>query len=357
MPSSTPDDPVIRALDFLEKYRDLYLLWDPRSQLFLDHIVRNELGQHVFFGQRRDEVPVFAAEIAVHLSKDAIIGTNGNYLTEIPAFPPPVISEKRAETIALEYVGDENAQRVGEPKLVYFNARLFMTPADISNRNLGADTHQAWQLTLQGDANITGIYFIDAQTGAVLFRLDVSPTHAPSKDLSIRTANNTTGFLCTFGGAANWFDENGLLPGASPDAEASNAFNFANQVYDFYYNNFHRHSWNNNGGELSMILDDGRTTPNASFDGLCKHFIFSNNFATLDVLAHEFTHGVTDSAGSGNLLNADQPGALNESYSDVFAALIDTANFTIGEGVPGGPLRSISNPPAFGDPDVMSNFV
>ena len=76
VPSNTPDDPVIRALDFLAKYRDLYLLWDPRSQLFLDHIVRNELGQHVFFGQRRDEVPVFAAEIAVHLSKDAIIGTN-----------------------------------------------------------------------------------------------------------------------------------------------------------------------------------------------------------------------------------------------------------------------------------------
>ena len=67
-----------------------------------------------------------------------------------------------------------------------------------------------------GDRSACGegdwFYFIDAHSGAVLFRLNLRPTHSPNKDISIRTANNTAGFGCLYFGATDWFNQNGVLP-------------------------------------------------------------------------------------------------------------------------------------------------
>ncbi|MET0215239.1 MAG: M4 family metallopeptidase [Vicinamibacterales bacterium] len=90
---------------------------------------------------------------------------------------------------------------------------------------------------------------------------------------------------------------------------------------------------------------------------------------SLDIVAHELTHGVT--SASSNLLSFDEPGALNEAFSDmmgtsaefffqVAGAGIGQADYLIGEDsfrAPGGGLngvRSLVNPIAFGDPDHYS---
>jgi hypothetical protein len=67
---------------------------------------------------------------------------------------------------------------------------------------------------------------------------------------------------------------------------------------------------------------------------------------------------INDTSG---LVYANQSGALNESYADVMAALQE-GNWTMGEGRISVPtssamIRDLSNPPAFGDPDRMSNYV
>src|SRR5262249_38299221 len=68
----------------------------------------------------------------------------------------------------------------------------------------------------------------------------------------------------------------------------------------------------------------------------------------LDVVGHELTHGVTES--TANLTYEGQSGALNESYSDVFGALIERKNWTMGEDVVKSPpfpapfLRSLEDP-------------
>ena len=70
----------------------------------------------------------------------------------------------------------------------------------------------------------------------------------------------------------------------------------------------------------------------------------------LDVVGHEFTHGVIDS--TADLIYQGQSGALNESYADVFGALIDGGNWTMGEQVVKSPpfptpyLRSLEDPNA-----------
>ena len=91
---------------------------------------------------------------------------------------------------------------------------------------------------------------------------------------------------------------------------------------------------------------------------------------SLDVAAHELTHGVTES--SSGLIYLDESGALNEAFSDIMGTSaeffyqpvgsgIGQADFLIGEDsirAPGGAglvgIRSMSNPAAFGDPDHYS---
>ncbi|MFT4062511.1 MAG: M4 family metallopeptidase [Edaphocola sp.] len=84
-----------------------------------------------------------------------------------------------------------------------------------------------------------------------------------------------------------------------------------------------------------------------------------NPMVGLDVMAHEFTHMVTEKTAGLNYQG--ESGALNESFSDIFGtsvefyALADSANWTIGEDVvvaTGSYLRSMSKPKATYCPDT-----
>ena len=83
-----------------------------------------------------------------------------------------------------------------------------------------------------------------------------------------------------------------------------------------------------------------------------------------DVVGHELTHGVTQY--ESNLFYYYQSGAINELLSDVFGELFDQSNglgtdtpavrWLIGEDVSGqGAIRSMSNPPAYGDPERITS--
>lgn len=68
----------------------------------------------------------------------------------------------------------------------------------------------------------------------------------------------------------------------------------------------------------------------------------------LDVAGHEMTHGVVQN--TANLEYFGESGALNESFADVFGAMIDREDWLIGEDVvltssfPSGALRSLQDP-------------
>ncbi|HLG59602.1 MAG TPA: M4 family metallopeptidase [Vicinamibacterales bacterium] len=109
-------------------------------------------------------------------------------------------------------------------------------------------------------------------------------------------------------------------------------------------------------------------------NGIPSNFTFGGQTWTylagsLDIAAHELTHGVTE--GSSGLIYLNESGALNEAFSDMMGtsaefyfqpagAGIGEADFLIGEDsirTPGGGrqgIRSMNNPAAFGDPDHYS---
>jgi bacillolysin/neutral peptidase B len=86
--------------------------------------------------------------------------------------------------------------------------------------------------------------------------------------------------------------------------------------------------------------------------------------ANVDVVAHEMFHGVTDH--TSQLEYAFQPGALNESYSDIFGTIVAnqgnadprTWDWLLGEKLMVGdkPFRDLSDPAKFGQPAHMDDF-
>lgn len=89
----------------------------------------------------------------------------------------------------------------------------------------------------------------------------------------------------------------------------------------------------------------------------------------LDIIAHELTHGITNH--TSDLVYKNQPGALNESFSDIFGVIINNWynvgpnsttsqwNWEIGPGLGGNglPLRDMSDPKRTGDPDHMDQYL
>ncbi|MDO9379090.1 MAG: M4 family metallopeptidase [Nocardioidaceae bacterium] len=159
--------------------------------------------------------------------------------------------------------------------------------------------------------------------------------------------------------------------GADPvgDVAVDEAYAATEQVWALFEEVYGRSSVDGRGTPIVVTVHYGQGYVNAFWDGQQLVFgdgdgqVFDRFTKPPDVLAHEFTHGVTQY--TANLVYQGQSGALNESVSDVFAALTtqrvagqtaDQADWLIGKGLflPGvqaTALRSMSAPgTAYDDP-------
>ncbi len=89
---------------------------------------------------------------------------------------------------------------------------------------------------------------------------------------------------------------------------------------------FGRSSYDDRGAPVSATVHYGRDYVNAFWDGIQLVFgdgdgrVFERFTKPVDVLGHELAHALTEH--SAGLVYRDQPGALNESVSDVFASCL-----------------------------------
>ncbi|TDL99056.1 peptidase M4 family protein [Macrococcus brunensis] len=147
---------------------------------------------------------------------------------------------------------------------------------------------------------------------------------------------------------------------------------YAGKFYQYFKSKFNRESYDNQGSNiLSLVHVNTLNTTNDNCNNatwLGDKIAYGDGDGTKyralsganDVVAHELMHGVTDH--TAGLEYTNQPGALNESMSDVFAYFLDSADWTIAEDVytpsqSGDALRSLSNPEQYGQPSTMSGYV
>jgi Zn-dependent metalloprotease len=341
-------DPVQRARGFLEDYADLYRLRGPALGLGVNRLTApaDALFDGVTFFQTYKGLPVYGGNIVVWLKGSTLYGTVGRLMTaDAPLDTVPAVERPQAERTAIATVGDRVASVIGQTRLVVFNR---------AGAPSGRQPRLAWRVTLRGGE--TRRVFVDAHTGALLESATLAKYDF---DLDLESAENDANGDdddCFWGSDDTTAgDEDGLEDEFANDPDAVNAFNASKSTYSFYNNTFSRDSYDNDANEIevfihSTLVNNARWLVCWSGDEL---FEFSEDFVAQDVMTHEFTHGVV-SYGS-ELVSGRWPGALNESLSDLMA-FIHTGDPVMGEGVPIGPLRNVSDPSIapFNDPDRMS---
>lgn len=236
---------------------------------------------------------------------------------------------------------------------------------------------------------------VDAETGAIIEKTSLIDTAATTglglgvigsyKTININsepsgyslTDLTHTGMLATYRfdaatGNGNLVTDPDKTFNATNQKPAVDAHYYAGRVYNYFKNVHGRDSYDGLGSDIPSIVsvntinttNDYRN--NAAWIG--DKMIYGDGDGTkfratsgaIDVVAHEITHGVTQT--SAKLVNQGQAGALNESMSDVFAYFIDPQDWLIAEdiytpAVAGDGLRSLANPDAYGQPSHMSKYL
>ncbi|MGX1312067.1 hypothetical protein RKD24_002186 [Streptomyces calvus] len=161
----------------------------------------------------------------------------------------------------------------------------------------------------------------------------------------------------------------GDAPGG--DATVNRAYAGLGATFELFLKAYARDSIDGNGLPMVATVHYDREYNNAFWNGEQMVFgdgdgeIFLDFTIPIDVIGHELAHGVTQY--TANLTYFGQPGALNESVSDVFGALIKQytlgqtaaeADWLIGAGllaprVTGKALRSMKEPGTAYDDDVL----
>ncbi len=373
------------ALDFIDDNKQLFHMRQPREELSVIQKTTDAKGnQCVALQQNYRGIPVEGATVRVHFSPDNTIYQMTNKYepgVELDDIEPTISREQSYDKAIEDARGGTKVDAVG-PKLV------ILKHEDAPKL--------AWVVEIiSQDANRPMKYYVDAQDGSILRKfsdlyffgqgtgiysgsgsLNTIPYNTVFRlvDNTRATAGGPTIYTCDMNNSAynaatpdstnisedtndNW-DNNTTAPRYNNQRTEVDIHRYIGEVVDYYRNT---HGWNgidDTGADIycgAHVQFPGHGGPNnAAYWGTTGCFYFGdgdnvrfNYLSALDIAAHEFTHGVTHH--TSNLDYENQPGGLNEAFSDIFAAFVDNADTLVGEdcttpNIPGDCLRRMDDP-------------
>lgn len=284
-------------------------------------------NEHYFYAQKINGVPVYGGQVIIHLkNKNEIYSVTAKLLKSEKSTTRKIEDEK-AKEIALKKAGEQHKGdfSVGETKEYIFNPSLMgISEESINYLTLAVNVYSI-------SDSFSKQYFVDLESGKVVYEEDLV------FEVLDRGVGNCGGSQppCSFT----------RVEGSNPigDSDVDSIYDFLGDTYNYFYGAFNRDSLDNTGSKLKAYVTTAYSCPNAFFSSSLGGFGFCPSMGTLDILAHEFTHGVTHN--TARLIYESQSGTLNESVSDVFASEVD-GNWTLGEGSALGIIRDMSNPPS-----------
>ncbi len=327
--------PVAAAQTFVTSRPDLFPVGTSALDMRRTRSVGRGRYTRVTIGQRAGGVEVHGAELAVILQGTDVVGVFGR-LARFDAAPDVVPAMTSAQAIAhatriASTPSTEGTSSVGGPaleaSLVHYDAGLFAP-------NRGSVPALAYRV-LFPEATL----FVDAKTGALLARND----HASEAfDIHVRSYGPDGGWHSS-ADEVSCLDSLYCYPQISMDALPVR--NHFKQTYDYYAA---QHGWiSYNGGDWQIQSFVESPNPTAHYWNLIdgSTFHFQPNFDSVDIVGHEFTHGMI--GNTSNLEYKRQSGALNEALADLFGNLVEGNIDGIGENSNRGQFRSLCNPPSF----------
>lgn len=291
-----------------------------------------------------DDVKLFGADIVVSMRSgaNAAISSITTHAATVPALNlQAAIDEAGARQRAAAYyatlAADARSRLPGnaqadELERVVFDPQRFGLPGSAT---------LAWRVR-QGNVQV----FVDADDGRIITAYD------DRYSVRNRFTHDCGGPACQL-----VLNETGsvLAPPAKPAADASLA-HAAVELVHTYFKKFGRDGFDDvtgaGGTKATQSFVRVSDLANAQWIPDAERLEFGVGWATLDMVAHEYTHAVTQFGP--NLVYLGESGAVNEFFSDFFAAMIErtvpssATDWRIGEGVTGfslaRPLRNMAEP-------------
>jgi len=308
----------VQPMDFLRQHGRVFGVTDPDRQLSVTKTDVDALGQmHTTYQQVHEGVPVFSGMLKVHQNAlGEVVVANGDFYPITPKLKTtPTLAADRAEAAAHAALAPTLLE--GSQPGVEHSELVIVDPGWYGDPPMGA--HLAYYVILSDlSVPVREAFFVDAHTGAIVDQWTLLHTARDrvvfddTTDLVVRTEGDP----------------------ATGDPEADRAYDYAGDTYDFLFRSFGRDGMDNRGGTMYTVVRSQRSQcPNAW--GAAAGTIFCVNLTADDVIAHEWGHALTDFAG--NLVYQNQPGQLNEAFSDIWGELIDLYNGDASlPGPPGG---------------------
>ncbi len=357
-----------RARSYLEANRDLFI--DPASPLELSISKEegpDEVGQtHVLFQQSIGGVPVRGGEVLVHLTDAGITAVNSQLLPYLAAqVTTPAISAQDALAVARNVLLKSQgpvAATFSTPTL-----EIIDTGALLARRP--GQARLSWYISISGPG-LWQLVWVDAGSGELVLAIDQL---AQARNRVTYDANDTNTVPAT--------PARTETSAAASVQDVNDAHDYAGNYYNYFFTEHQRDSFDGNGATIISVARFCEPTltrcpgvmRNAFWDG--QRVNYGSGFALEDVVAHELTHALIQK--TANLVYANESGALNESYADIFGETIDltynvdptnvkandspTVRWLVGEDLAGqsGGFRNMMNPAANGDPGKVtdSSFV
>ncbi|MFC2054206.1 M4 family metallopeptidase [Chloroflexota bacterium] len=288
---------------------------------------------HSRFQQIYNDLDVFGGEVIVHTDESEAIAANGIFLSSVNISTRPKLSAQSAFEAATQKL-ELYKYQIDESRLKIFNPEIL---------HLGSSTNYlVYELIVSSEEPPDAqTIIVDANTGKVLLNYTNIQTGRNRQIYDLHGSTSLPGTQC--------FNESGSV-GGTPSSDCTSAYSFTGDTYDYFSSSFGRDSFDNNGAVMRTSVRYGNQA-NAFWNG--SQTVFGPGFATKDVVSHEWAHGVTQH--SANLVYSYQSGALNESMSDIFGAMVDRDDWSMGEDTPIGAIRSLQDPTLYGDPGKVSD--
>jgi Zn-dependent metalloprotease len=368
---------------------------DVRRDFALVSAEQDDLGlTHVRLSQSRNGVRIFGAQVITHLDAKTMRSVSGQNYEEMNVETTAEISSAKALEAAqavLKYKGEF----VEQP-----NAELVILPNELfkDEEDKGGTLVYHVELKIEDgtDATAHHQYFISAKDGSVVWHFDALP-HGSGFSLYSGNVNITTESSFAFpffqyrmrdnsrggmetrdmnsstSGSGTLFQKNlidiwGNGTTANDESAAVDVHFGMEKTWDYFKFVHGRLGIDGAGYKMVGRVHYGSNYNNAFWNGTNITFGDGNGtsfspLVSLDVVAHEITHGLTSK--TAGLIYSKESGALNESFSDIFGTMVEyysgiNPDYLIGEdcytpGTSGDALRSMANPPLYGDPDHYSN--
>jgi len=387
------------AVSFIERNNEVFKLDNPSEELVLTEETEDKLGKkHLRFNLQYRGLPIWGSEITLHTKANGnLYSLNARY-SKTPV-GLDVSSEKTSSAEAINIVKEHLSQTTNMGGISNQLKKILKYEGPTTKKYIWLDDeqnkHLVWVVQIRPNIKDHIFYFVDIISGEVLQHYNTTCNDGPlttsaldlkgisrsinvydvsgnyymidgSRDMwqqgQTDIVNNPKGAILTIDARGNDLTNDTQLfhvtstNNSWSDPTAVSAHYNGGVTYDYYKNTHGRNAIDDKGSTILSIIhatDGGQPMDNAYWNGALMVYgdgntAFEPLAGALDVAGHEMTHGVIQHTVA--LEYKFQSGALNESFADVFGAMVDKSNWLMGEDVTktsyiaSGALRDMENP-------------